>query len=375
MSEETHSEHEHSHNEHEHHEHHESQHYSHHEGDSGKKKIMGLDTTTVALFVIVIGVLLIALVFMNSGSAPVATPTPAASVTPFAGKVDLALLQVKVKNFLDSQFLASQGMTSKIINATEKNGLYELGVEISDGTQTVDSAIVFVTLDGKRLLLGNSVDLVEATPVPSPTPVPKSDKPDVKLFVMSMCPYGTTAEYAMIPVIKLLGDKASFDIRFIANAGPNGTFQSLHGQPEVVENLRQVCIAANQPDKFLAYLECFVKAPAEAINANDGAAYAAVNWTKMASECLTQAKVNVANVTACINGAQGAELLTKNIALATELGVQSSPTIKVNGGDFKGERSSEALKQGVCNAFNTAPSECAQELSSAVGTSSSVGCG
>jgi glutaredoxin len=287
----------------------------------------------------------------------------------------LEQLKVKLVNFLDAKFLATQGLTAKIANVTEKNGVYEFNVDITKDGETLETTPVFVTLDGAKVILGSAVPLVDVTPVPSPTPAPKSETPDVKLFVMSMCPYGVQAEYAMIPVIKLLGDKANFDVRFIANEDGKGGFKSLHGQPEVDENLRQVCISANQKDKFLSYLECFVKEPAEALNANDIAAYQSVNWTKMAADCMATAKVDAANVTACMKGAQGAELLKKNIALADELGVGSSPTITINGADYGGARSSEALKQGVCNAFNAAPAECAQELSSAVGTSSNVGCG
>ncbi|MEM0475638.1 MAG: thioredoxin domain-containing protein [Candidatus Norongarragalinales archaeon] len=346
--------------------------------EHGDKKIFGLPPATLAVAVVVIGVLLISAVLLFwGGKQTAASPTPAlgASALPLGQNANLEALKVKVENYLNAKFLAAQELTSKITNASEKNGLYEFKVAIMQGNETLDYATVFVTLDGKKLVIGNAVDLVDVTPPPSPTPPPKSDKPDVKLFVMSMCPYGVQAEHAMIPVIKLLGDKASFDVRFIANEGANGTFDSLHGQPEVEEDLRQVCIAANQKDKFLAYLECFVKEPAEAINAGDAAAYQAINWTKMASDCMAAAKVDVANVTACMNGAQGTELLKKNIALANQLGIGSSPTITINGGSYKGARSSEAFKQGVCNAFKTAPSECSQQLSSAAGTSNNIGCG
>jgi protein-disulfide isomerase len=362
---------------HEHHEHHEAHHEHHaeHEHSEHKKKDNALVYIGAGIIVLII---LAALVFFGGkggGPTPTATPTPAASAVPLGSKVDVEALKVKVKNFLDAKFLATQKLSARIVNVTEKNGLFEVGVDVVKGDSKLDSTTVFVTLDGAQLILGNAVALVDVTPVPSPTPVPKSDKPDVKVFVMSMCPYGVQAEYAMIPVIKLLGDKASFDVRFIANVDANGTFTSLHKQPEVDEDLRQVCIAANQPAKYLAYLECFVKAPAEAINANDIAAYQAVNWTKMAADCLKQAQVNEANVTACMTGAQGSELLAKNIALADSLGVGSSPTIYVNGGAFDGARSSEAFKQGVCDAFKTAPSECSQTLSNATGTSNNIGCG
>ena len=36
---------------------------------------------------------------------------------------------------------------------------------------------------------------------------PKKEKPEVELFVMSHCPFGTQIEKGMLPVARLLGDK------------------------------------------------------------------------------------------------------------------------------------------------------------------------
>ncbi|MBU3941884.1 MAG: hypothetical protein KKF74_03150, partial [Nanoarchaeota archaeon] len=48
--------------------------------------------------------------------------------------------------------------------------------------------------------------------------MPKKDKPEVELFVMSHCPYGTQIEKGMLPVARLLGDKIDFNIRFCSYA-------------------------------------------------------------------------------------------------------------------------------------------------------------
>lgn len=376
------AQHEHSHEHHDHEAHHETHHAAHEHSESHehshaerKKRNEKILYTVGAILVFVI----IAAIVLSSGGkgggAATATPTPAASAVPLGSKIDVEALKVKLKNFLDVNFLVEQKLSAEIKSVTEKNGVFEVETDIMSGGTKTDSALVYVTLDGQKIILGNAMDLVAVSPVPSPTPAPKTDNPDVKLFVMSMCPYGTTAEYAMIPVIKLLGDKASFDIRFIATATGNNSFDSLHGEPEVQENMRQACIAANQKDKYLAYLECFVKAPAEAINANDAAAYQAINWTQMAVDCMKTAKVDEPKVKECMTGTQGTELLKNNIALANELGIGSSPTITINGDDYAGARSSEAFKTGVCDAFKTAPAECSQQLSNASGTSSNIGCG
>ena len=71
----------------------------------------------------------------------------------------------------------------------------------------------------------------------------KADKPKVELFVMSHCPYGTQAEKGMIPVVELLKDKISFEVKFVDYA--------MHGKKELDEQLRQYCIQKEQKAKFL----------------------------------------------------------------------------------------------------------------------------
>ena len=50
-------------------------------------------------------------------------------------------------------------------------------------------------------------------------------------------------------------------------------------------------------------------------------------------------------------------------ARAAELGISGSPTFVINGVQVQVGRSPEAVKKAVCDAFNTAPSECSQTLS------------
>jgi hypothetical protein len=43
----------------------------------------------------------------------------------------------------------------------------------------------------------------------------KREKPDVDVFVMSYCPFGTQIEKGLLPVWDLLGDKINLNIRFV----------------------------------------------------------------------------------------------------------------------------------------------------------------
>ena len=81
----------------------------------------------------------------------------------------------------------------------------------------------------------------------------KQPKVQVELFVMSQCPFGVRAEEAMAPVLKEFGEQVDFQLRFIANPTGNG-FTSLHGQPEVDEDLRQTVMAAQFPQQYFDYV-------------------------------------------------------------------------------------------------------------------------
>ncbi|RLG17777.1 hypothetical protein DRN62_00070 [Nanoarchaeota archaeon] len=88
---------------------------------------------------------------------------------------------------------------------------------------------------------------------------PDRDVPDVKLFVMSFCPYGNMAERAMYPVVKLLGSKANIEVHYIVSVSGDQV-RALHGEKEVQENMREACIQKYMPDKFwdflIRYLNC-----------------------------------------------------------------------------------------------------------------------
>jgi hypothetical protein len=80
----------------------------------------------------------------------------------------------------------------------------------------------------------------------------KTDKPEVELFVMSYCPYGTQAEKGYLPAINKLGDKIDAKVKFV-----NYVMHPTQGEGE--ENLLQYCIQKTAPKKFNSYLACFLE--------------------------------------------------------------------------------------------------------------------
>lgn len=194
------------------------------------------------------------------------------------------------------------------------------------------------------------------TPAPQ---VVKSDKPVVELFVMAYCPFGLQMEKAFLPAWELLKNKADFSVKFVSYA--------MHGKEEIEENTRQYCIQAEQPDKYIPYLKCFVVG-------KDKDGY---------KSCMTTAGVNEAKLNSCVTNTnnkfgimakfddQGSWLngrypiYSVNADLNEKYGVQGSPTLIINGAEVQANRTSDAVKQAVCASFNNAPSECSQNLSTA----------
>lgn len=211
--------------------------------------------------------------------------------------------------------------------------------------------------------------------------VPKTGRPKVELFVMSYCPFGLQMEKALVPAWELLKNKADISVKFVAYA--------MHGKKEIDENVRQHCIETEQAAKYQAYLKCFFEA-----GQNDGseAGY---------QRCLTAAGVNQSTLSSCISRTdknfgvtakyndQGSWLSGRyplfpiHADLNSQYGVRGSPTLVVNGvnlvsseEDLAGcqalgaqcalypvNRAPEALKEVICAAFASPPSECQRILS------------
>jgi glutaredoxin len=238
------------------------------------------------------------------------------------------------------------GTGASLIDVTEESGLYKIHILIGQ-----DKYETFVSKDGKLLFKPGYYDYMDESSTDSggstTTEIPKSDRPDVKIFVMSYCPYGLQAERMMLPVYDLLKAKIDIGIYFVDYA--------MHDNKELDENLRQYCIEAGNQSEYFDYLRCFIQ-------------------SGNSSSCLTEAGINLENLASCIS----ATAATYNVSTANypafdvqkdlnELyGVTGSPTFVINGKVINiptSARTPESFKQIVCSAFNTSPEECSQTLS------------
>ncbi len=161
-------------------------------------------------------------------------------------------------------------------------------------------------------------------------------KNKLDVFVMSQCPYGTRALDAMKEVLDNFKNNIDFDIHYIATELPDGSFSALHGQPEVDENIRELCAVKYYPDnyKYMDYIWCRNRD----IRSTD--------WQSCAKAAFGTADV----IKTCFEGAEGKQLLSKDIEIANQLGIGASPTWLANNQVQFSGIDSETTKQNYCKA-------------------------
>ena len=270
-------------------------------------------------------------------------------------------------NFMSSNAIAEKGVEfiTEQISKQNPNAVIELkNVEKYHGlvkaTVNVDGEDVelFITQDGKISFIQPIIMDKEL----AMKKYPKTDDVDVKLFTMSYCPFGNDAENAMIPVELLLRNDVEIQPHYVIYSNypseelqkdycwdPQGKYCSMHGLPELRQNVRELCIYKYNKDNFWKYIEIVNK---ECTNDNIESC-----WTKPADTL----KIDTAKITTCLKE-EGLEILAEEKALNEQYNIQGSPTILINEEEYEGERSPEAYKSAICSAFNKEPKACSQEL-------------
>lgn len=283
-------------------------------------------------------VLILVLVFGGSGGSGTGTVVSADE----AG--------AKVLGFLNS----NPQITGEIafVSAEQEGQFYRVMLSYQD--QVVP---VYTTLDGEFFVQGvTPLEVQEAEQPSQPsqpeqTEVPKSDKPKVELFIWSYCPYGVQAQGPLAEVVSLLSENADFEAVM---------YHDGHGAYETQQNKIQACIQKLDPENYWNYAAGFV----ENIYPKCGSSRD-IECDKTESISLMDSLgIDSASVMSCVES-EGAGLLSASVERSRSNGVQGSPTLLVNGVKVNVARNSEAFKSAVCSAFNEAPAECSETLSSA----------
>jgi glutaredoxin len=280
--------------------------------------------STVVLAVIVLGFFAIDLFFDNEVSGDTAA-----------------------QNLID--FAAAQGAQLELVGVEEVGGLYEITVKIQG-----QEGQFYVTKDSKyysSMILPLEMTETPAQPnQPEPTEVPKSDKPEVELYIWSYCPYGVQAQSPLSEVVSLL--EGSIDVVAVP-------FHDGHGEYENQQNKIQSCIQEIDSSKYWDYATGFV----EDIYSICGATRDAECDESESVKLMNSLGINSAAVLSCVE-TKGDELFSDAKALASQNGVSGSPTLIINGVKVNSARTAEAYKTAICSAFNDAPEECGEVLDS-----------
>jgi predicted DsbA family dithiol-disulfide isomerase len=170
----------------------------------------------------------------------------------------------------------------------------------------------------------------------------------VDLFAMSMCTPCVNFEPTISEVVKLLEDYVRFRVYYVASES-DGAFRSKHGQKEVDEDIRQVCVYEYYPDRFFDYILCV------------GQNYR--NPEDVWEECAKNSEIDVEIIRECWQREEGKLLFSENIKKREYLRISKSPVLLINKKNYTGKRTPEALKDWICDEFKNPPEECETDLS------------
>ncbi len=260
----------------------------------------------------------------------------------------------KTTSFISTVLLEGQ-QEATLKGVTEESNMYRVDFEV-DGSEYP----AYVSSDGKLLFLQQALNMdemtAETTAEPAVPDVTKADKPEVELFVMSHCPYGTQVEKGILPVAELLGNKIDFSIKFV--------YYAMHGMTEIDEQLNQYCIQKEFKDKYIDYLNCF-------LGEGEG------------GKCLEETGIDTAALEACVEETDEELNITGKFEdkstwlngrfplfdvdkeLNNQYDVKGSPHLVINGDTVSSSRDPASILAAVCASFNDAPEECDTQLSSA----------
>ena len=273
----------------------------------------------------------------------------------------------KVTTFLQDNFLSATDKI-EIPEVKEASNLYALTTTINGQTSEF-----YATKDGALFF----PQMLEMNP-PADKEISKSEKPAVDLFIMAFCPYGNDAESQMKPVVDALADQANFNLHYIIYQNYQSAdncltdemkYCSMHTKTEVNQDIRELCVQKYQPDKLWDFI---LK-----INTDTDATNVEEDWEGIAQEV----GLDIDQIKTC-QQEEGTALLDQELTLTdqlypvqspkkhrddsghyqTEVKIQGSPTIVINGIIYDGKTSVTDYQKAICSAFINPPAVCQETL-------------
>ncbi len=203
--------------------------------------------------------------------------------------------------------------------------------------------------------------------------VNKTDKPVVKFFVMSFCPFGQQMEKVMKPVYDLLKGKVIFEPHYVIYSNYGGypshcldeeqKYCSMHGIQELHEDVRQLCIwKYYDSDTWWDYV-MEIDSKCSSSNVDEC-------WEDIAKS----KGIDVEKIKTCLEN-EALDLLANEVKLNQQYDVRGSPTVFINEEVYRGERTPDAFKEAVCARFIEPPDECSNEVNGEKVKATSGSCG
>jgi len=162
----------------------------------------------------------------------------------------------------------------------------------------------------------------------------KKKKVKLDLYVMSYCPYGTRAEEVIFQLLDKFRGKVDLNIYYIVSR-KDDKFTSLHGNKELEEDLRQVCVKRLKPERLYDYILCV-----NAVKENEE------GW----KECAEKTDINPQDLNECISSGEAKRELAVHYNRKMRLRVEGSPTLYVNNRRFRRGFSNEmVIAKEICD--------------------------
>lgn len=278
----------------------------------------------------------------------------------FGGLSNEAVAQ-KAVDYINNNNLSQT--PASFVAVSSEAGLVKIKIKI--GTSEFDS---YATKDGSLLFpqafkMNGETDNQNANNNTGPTEeekkqaaaaITKVDSPMLEAYVVSRCPFGLQMQRAMAEAVRAQPSLGQYmKVRYIGSVSADGkTITAMHGEAEATENLRQICIREEQPNKYWEYTACQMKAAGTE------------------ASCEKSTGVDSAKLSSCMSTpSKGVAYAKQDFDLNAKFNVSGSPTMILNEAlaseSSFGGRSADAIKAMICAGSKNEPSFCSTALNTA----------
>ena len=158
---------------------------------------------------------------------------------------------------------------------------------------------------------------------------------ELRLFMMSHCPYAVFMIQQVAPILKELGERVRLRVDFIGSQR-EGVLTSMFKEEGVAGDIAMRCVAEHS-ERWLEIFACQGKDRLNAVK----------NWR----ECGAKLGLPVDRVQQCIDSGEGRALLSDSYDAAKAAGAKGSPTLMIDGVIYNGARRVRALRAAFCEGL------------------------